>query len=357
MKWSINDHLHSLHKFRNCSSCCSRNCDTHVCTPYLLECNLFYRTFLGQHGALLGSQRKLQPLSVQHPVHLLKKKLDRFFNHSTGASFQIIDLESQAKNTKSCGTGRVVQESLSHDMQHFYKEIHECLMKTQGSFSLMEIVVDHSKPTSRDNYPVSHNMAVVHVKDSDKEIDKELVGVLSDLKSGIFANVEVSVRQGCFEGYSSLLLGSQHRSPVERSADGTHMVQNGPNNAGQCSCEPPDMQCIFCRIEAGYLGLHQEKCSTVHLDNLLDLNSASEFYHQDELLLSCGLWKESMAQKGECRSGWIILINLDHVVRAVCEIPDARLLWSCEPKFLEHFTCPQVSGKHFELCIITQDMQ
>ena len=352
--------------------------------------NVFPRLFLGQQKSLreVHSRDSLHSMS-HHPVCILRRRLECFFDHHSVTPFKVIDpelgiLNQEMKNCKVCKSkqehlrnaeaNRNKQDSFVQNINRktasagdhtesgsetttrsdlderkgercFYGKIADCLQNHYDSFIITDVVTDHSIPVSRNSYPISHKMAVVKTarKDSNGEDMEELKNILDEFEKQICSNIKTTSKQfteTCDAKEEALKL-SHSCENIEKSKAGVSRCSTSLY-CTRCTCSSQHTQCIYCRLEANYLGAHEVHKSQ-EIEEFIDPSTVTELYYQDKLLLTCGLLGQGATGQNASTRGWMIVLNLDCVVTAVCEIPDVRLLWSCNPKFLEQFKDPQVS--------------
>lgn len=111
---------------------------------------------------------------------------------------------------------------------------------------------------------------------------------------------------------------------------------NAATAAAGCECKNLAVQkkCIFCRLESHYLG--HEISPQVSISDLFQPSTQTKLYHRERLLLTCGVLDSDNSSHVCC--GWLMEVNIDNLVMALCGISDIRQLWSRDQRFKEQFS-------------------
>ncbi|XP_078370079.1 ferredoxin-fold anticodon-binding domain-containing protein 1-like [Oculina patagonica] len=323
--------------------------------------------FMSNHKNILGGLYPADGLSCVpgNPVYILVNKLKSFFSNyiigdTFGKTVGPFDNHSQSEGVSSTNQQaeelNVEEEVVSDKSQRSLLDTNfslssRVLQKIQAnchSFVLSGTEIDFFLPPSSQSHPISHKLVAVQMYAEAvtaskvkadmgrvlEEFIREICSCLEDLKR------ESSCQSSQTDSSDATLAGSE---TIQLKSGRQTKFQNFRNAAGagtRCECRKQAVQekCIFCRLESHYLGY--DISSRVCLNDLFQPFTQTELYHKERLLLSCGVLDSNKFSKVCC--GWLIEVNLDNLVMALCGISDVRLLWSQDQRFKEQFSSLEV---------------
>ena len=293
-----------------------------------------------------------------NPVHILVKKLNSFIsnyiigdttvgpfdNHSQPEEVSSTNQQTEKLNIEEEVVRDTSHESLPDANLSLCKRVLQKIQANCHSFVICGAEVDFFRPPSSQTHPISHKLVVVKTftePATASKVKADLEGVLEVFMREICSCLEDLKRESGSQSLPQTDPPSVPASPgsetVQLKSSRQTKFQNITNAASagtKCECRKQAVQekCIFCRLESHYLGY--DISPQVCLNDLFQPSTQTKLYHKERLLLSCGVLDSNKSSQ-VC---WLMDINIDSLVMALCGISDIRLLWSKDQRFKEQFS-------------------
>ena len=261
------------------------------------------------------------------------------------------DINSLSEEAKKLNVdGEAVKTTPKNQKRSISTKVCEKLQENCHSFVISGTEIDFFLPPSSLTRPVSHKMVAVQTYTeavTPSKVQTDLDSVLEALITEICSCVKDLRRdsscQDVSQGNSSTDSASVVSETIQLKNGIQTRFQDVRNAAGagiDCECGKQDVQekCIFCQLEIHYLG--HDISPQVCTNDLIETITQTKLYHKERLLLSCGVLDVNKCPKVCC--GWMMVVNVDNLAMALCDIPDIRLLWSMDQRFQEQFSGSEV---------------
>ena len=324
-----------------------------------------------------------------HPVNVLREMLKVFFQEVSvkcelRVEFEIscpLEEEEKSLNAQVTSVDKAVKYMKANEYPQCSKSNSESLTKpgitlsailkrleeNTKSFIISDSNSNFSLPLNKHHYPITEHMVIVRrdVCITKERLLSELNDVVSMFVKEIFPNIHVCQKRISVNGQETIILSNDVLHDYTLNEDFKTVDNCGPGSSqGECLPKtsesfcfhageshstntrvhggnfPLSDKCHLCRQEVNYSYEKNQEESKWLSRSLLETLSCKCVVFKDMKLLTCGLMKELTTTDDSstmCAPSWIIEIDLDAVLLALFDIPDARLLHSCEPKFLDQF--------------------
>lgn len=327
---------------------------------------------MSNHKNILGGLYPADGLSCVpgNPVYSMVNKLKSFFSNyiigdTTAGPFDNHSQSEDVSSTNQQAEELNVEEEVGSDKSHrslldanlsLSSRVLQKIQVNYHSFVISGTEIDFFLPPSSQMHPISHKLVAVQMYAEP--------GTASKVKADVDSVLEQFVREICscledLKRESGSQSSSQTNPPSVPALAGSETIQlksgrqtkfknvrNAASAGTGCECRKQAVQekCIFCRLESHYL--RYDISSQVCLSDLFQPSTQTKLYHKERLLLSCGVL-DSNKSSHVCY-GWLMEVNIDNLVMALCGISDIRLLWTKDQRFKEQFSSMEV--RLFLLC-------
>ena len=297
------------------------------------------------------TSRKLH-LQKDHPVSITRKIIESVFPAPTYKYYNTFDpVVSTLENFDSLGfpadhPGRARSDTyyINRDtLLRTHTSAHEAELfrKAESGGYLISADVYRRDEVDRSHYPVFHQMEGARVWDRKKAPEGDVVGeILRDLEALPRHNMTVEDPNPPFHGERNPLQEGFH-SPEEAEAVGRHLKRSLELMVGE----------IFTRAKAAGLGkgaegeTEEEPLRVRWVEAYFPFTSPSwelEVFYQGDWLevLGCGVSQQALHINAGSpdQIGWAFGIGLERIAMLLFRIPDIRLFWSRDERFLSQFT-------------------
>ena len=326
---------------------------------------------------------------------MIREKLETFFTELSVKDINDFEIFAPVNHVKAkeCegGLSNLVRgESTSQNChkqhKHFLQQVTENLEKTTGSFIVTNPITHFSLPVTKTGYPTTEHMVVVRRGNCStvEQLIAELADVIGMFIKEICPNIEtlLNIIEGNADEQNQIanekLLPQQCCGPPDKMFRMGRVVDDDDDKSSvgsslpECSnsCVAPERFCLhagesccrstrihdvnlpfsenceLCSRELSYSGQVIEESSKWVSAHLTKSGSQYHLVYKETILVACGLLRGRAAgvKPAEHPPGWIIEVNLDALLMALYNIPDARLLHSCDPNFVKQFASIQVNN-------------
>ncbi|EDO45714.1 predicted protein [Nematostella vectensis] len=309
-----------------------------------------------------GSRKAAQHcLGSTHPVAKLKSKIENCLQHCDipGTSINGFCKLKRIATTNKSDADNSYNKACCQDLSHLCQDIdccqtddnfdgtlfkdlpsaiQYCLKAQHSPFVISGTETDFNVPVTSCTYPITHKMVICRTRPKESELNEELDLAQKFITNKICPTLTLSEDQiscqkspgldfnktqmSSFKPSDYHALRKRRRELFEWRPSGDQV--NKVWIPSDVCCKDENNLCTSCTLETNYF-----KCSD-KIENLVTTESKRELCSNGLLVISCGI----LSAKDGINAGWLIIVHLDALLMALHNIPDIRLLWSKEEKFL-----------------------